>query len=113
MSSWIWLSSVPGSPGGDGWIGLNSYQHGYHSELYQHGSNSVLTFNAPRSGGAYNRLVEICAKGDVLEEAILFVGPQTEMHFYPVSITMIHCGVQQMSCTFVYDKYFRKYDGTP
>ena len=103
MPAWIWISGVPGSPRNDGWIEVSYYSFARTQELQ---------FSGPLDS-SYTYLMQKLVRGDVLAEAVLYIQPQREFHFYKLLVTSLTSDDEMMNCAFSYEKMSMKYDGSP
>lgn len=112
MSSWLWLTGVPGSPGNNEWIEISSFSFGSGRGISPPVDMKSITFSA-QIDASYPRIMDKLIKGELIDEAILFLPPLTEYHFYPVTITSLSVSQEVMTVSFICDKFYVKSDGSP
>jgi hypothetical protein len=124
--SWLWIEGVPGSPKNNGWLEVIS------ASLYRHfqggGSSGSGSSGGPLSpepfftihyDNAAPVIMSKMVRGDMIEEVILSIGPQTEYHFYNSLITSAQTGGKTNGRPLPfyfginYEKMEVKYSGSP
>ncbi len=78
--AWLWISGVPGSPNNDGWLEVLSAEFKVGAKRMQ--------FRIPLDA-AGQEIVRKCIRGDMIDEIIMFLEPQTEVHYYETVISNV------------------------
>jgi hypothetical protein len=126
VKAWLWITGVPGSPKNNGWLEVNSFSFGGKPQYVGGGSGSSgSSREALHPDPSFVLNVDIAApvifskvaRGDIIDEIILFTEPQKEIHFYDSLITSAQAGgrdgLDSLQISIHYDKMEVQYSGSP
>jgi type VI protein secretion system component Hcp len=127
VKTWLWIEGVPGSPKNNGWLDVISFSYGPQyqgSTGYGSGSSSGSSLSQDPSftinyDNAAPVIVSKLVRGDIIDEIVLSIGPQRELHFYNSLITSAQTGGNanrhppSFSFGIHYDKMEVQYSGSP
>jgi hypothetical protein len=105
-TAWLWIPGAYGSTQNDGWLQVLSF----HWEMNKTVRFSVTPDNAEPS------IFSKCVRGDIVDEIILFIEPQTAFRFYQSMITNVSSSggnIRTLSIQILFDKYQASYSGNP